>query len=339
MRRGGRGGGESGVLWCILYRSNRCGWGWLAARGGIRRVGRWYFFALLTHYDSSDGEAGQGNGWMDEARVGLAVSECIRRGNHDGMDIGSVVSGGAGTRWGSWLSYGTWYLGNFRTPSQAITRDNYTKVPKQNKHPFPLPVTFFSPGHLQIIAMHVWPCTIREEREKEKRRMKKTPVYQKLPSLSTSPAQSSPHQLPQIVPPLLQQPCALPRLRQSDNVLALHKRLHGESRSMLCTRISNHLADTLHKIHLVVLAVDGRLESHHASRGGRRCGGGGVVGGRCSFRVGVRAAVVVVFPHGLRKGVPQRAGVYPDEFSSAWGMVLEEEADVASLVDAGGSKG
>lgn len=107
----------------------------------------------------------QGNG-MDRAWVGLAVDECVRRSSHDGMDIGFMDLDE--DKMGSWLSYGARYPGNFRTPSRAITRDNYTKVPQtKQKRPFSLPVAFFSSGFLQIIAMHVWPSLEKNGRRRE----------------------------------------------------------------------------------------------------------------------------------------------------------------------------
>jgi len=62
-------GGERCLVVCILSElSMRVG---LVGRwGGIRRVGRWYFFTFLTHYDSHDGKAGQGNGWMMGPELG-----------------------------------------------------------------------------------------------------------------------------------------------------------------------------------------------------------------------------------------------------------------------------
>jgi len=141
----------------------------------------------------------------DGARVGLAVDECIRRGSHDGMDIGSMGSGGDKVK--SWLSYGARYFGNFRAPSRAITRDNYTKVPKQNRNALSLSPSLLSPPVFYRLS-HVWPSLEKNgERRKEEIWGKKNtcaPEATQLPNLSTSPAQSSPHQLPQIVPPLLQ---------------------------------------------------------------------------------------------------------------------------------------
>ena len=144
--------------------------GLVSRSGDIRRVGRWYFFTLLTYYYSSDGKAEQGNGWMDEARVGLAVSECIRRGSHDGMDIGSMVGlgRGAGTRW---ELVKLWYLVSWEfsyTLTGNHSRQLYQSSQTKQKHPFPLPVTFFSPGLLQIIAMHTWPSPLEKNGKRRK---------------------------------------------------------------------------------------------------------------------------------------------------------------------------